>query len=443
MFTNQWRRCALLCLLLASACASAQDQDAERLRIHGSNTIGRDLMPALVDAWLRSLGFIQIQRRDINAALTELHATRDGLPLIVEIEKKGSGLGFADLVEGQAELAMMAQPLTARQLEDGWQLGDLHSPEQEFVLALDGLAVVVNEASPLRALSTQQLAAILDGRITRWSQLGGADLPLDVHSDGASSGTRDFIRQRLLAGAQVRRPIIGHAELAQAAQAVSKDPSALALVGLDTPLPANVRALPVSDTGIAVAPDPVGVGSEDYPLTRRYVLRGGPLMSALGRSLALYAVGSAGQRAVQQAGYRSLRLRQVDGTGTPDPRTPYGEAVAGATRLPLSLRFNLGSLTTYFESRSAGDMERVVAFMREPANRGRKLVVAAFTNDDPGNRLVPTMVSNERADIVAGHLIREGIPVVRALGLGGSRPLASSATEAGRVRNERVELWLQ
>ena len=45
-----------------SAPAAAQDVEAERLRIHGSNTVGVEVMPRIVDAWLRSIGYTDIQQ---------------------------------------------------------------------------------------------------------------------------------------------------------------------------------------------------------------------------------------------------------------------------------------------------------------------------------------------------------------------------------------------
>ncbi len=233
-----------------------------------------------------------------------------------------------------------------------------------------------------------------------------------------------------------------HARLRQAAEAVAGERNGLAIVGLATRLPLATRTLAVSDGGVAVQPTRLGIGSEDYPLLWRYRLYGGTLMSALGRSFALYSISRGGQQAVERAGYLSMMLRPTDSSPQQPTSSPYGEAVAGATRLPLGLRFNIASLTTFFESRSARDMERLVAFMKLPENRGRQLVVVGFTNNDPDNRLVPTMVSNERADVVASYLAKEGISVRRSLGLGAERPLVGFDSQGSRQRNERVEVWI-
>ncbi|WP_237651178.1 hypothetical protein [Xanthomonas graminis] len=104
----------ILRLLLAGTAAlcaipSVSAQQAERLRVHGSNSVGAQLMPALVESWLHSIGYRQIQRRRVDAMTLEISALRDDAPLVVEIGSAGSAAGFADLVRGDAELAMLAR----------------------------------------------------------------------------------------------------------------------------------------------------------------------------------------------------------------------------------------------------------------------------------------------------------------------------------------------
>lgn len=438
------RLMAVVALAAAFCCMvfPASAQEAERLRIHGSNTVGADVMPRIVTAWLRSIGYTRIEQRRVRFDRTEIAAVRDGEPLVVEIERRGSAAGFQALVDGNAELAMMTRTPSAAERDAGWQLGDLSSPEQEFSLALDGVAVVVDARNPVRAISVAQLRDVAAGRVRNWAQLGGADAPIRLHGGPAQGGSREFLQQRVMAG-QAIATMQAHPRLKQAARAVSEDPHALAIVELTTRIPAGTRTLAVSEGGVAVQPSRLNVASEDYPLLRRYRLYGAPMMSALGRSLALYAVAREGQQAVESTGLQSMMLRPAVQPGRVQGAPTYREAVAGATRIPLGVRFNVGSLSSLFESRSASDMDRLVAFMRLPENRERSLVVVGFADHAPGNRLLPTMLSNERADMVAGHLTRQGIPVTRAVGLGDARPLAAAGGVDARARNERVEVWLR
>lgn len=430
----------LLCLS-----SHVQAQEAERLRIHGSNSFGSRLMPALVESWLHSIGYQQIRRRTVDAATIEVAATRDGAPLVVEIGNQGSAAGMADLIGGDAELAMLTRPPTARERDAAWQLGDLSSPDQAFVVALDGARLLVAADNPVASVSVAQLRDILTGKLQRWSQLGGPDLPIELHRNGERSGLGDFLRQRLELPARAAAPAqTVHAALNQAAQAVVGRPAALAVVGLTTPVPAGTRALAVAEGGgIAVAPDLASIRGEDYPLVQRYSLYGGQMMSALGRSLALYALGPQAQQVVRRVGPVAMDLSTDAALARSGPQdAAYAQATAGAQRLSATLRFNLKSLSTMFEGRSAQDLDRIVAYMQQPAMRGRALAVVGFANPDPANRLYPTIASNDRADVVAAYLAQRGILVKRSRGLGASRALVLGDGDTAKSRNERVELWL-
>lgn len=413
----------------------------ERLRIHGSNTLGARLVPAMVEAWLHDIGYRGTHRTERNERI-EIRGMRDGLPLIVEIERNGSVAGFQDLVDGNAEIAMMPREPGAAERDAAWQLGDLSSPDQEFVVALDGLAVVVNERNSVRRISVSQLREVLAGGVTDWSQLGGRAGAIRIHV-GAVGGTRDFLRTRVMAGGALASTARTHATLAQAAHAASQDVAALAVVGVSTGIPGNTRTLAIADGGMAVLPTRLNVMSEDYPLVQRYRLYGGPLMSALGRSFAQYSITRRAQQAIEQAGFMAMILRPVTQPAPPDPAKSYGKTVAGTQRLAVSLRFNPASLTNVFESRSANDLDRLVTYLRLPENHGRQVIVVGFAHDDGSNRLITTVRSNERSDLVAEYLIKQGVPVQRSIGMGASRGLASGTSVDARYRNERVEIWLK
>lgn len=430
-------------MLCVSPCAFAQGTDVERLRIHGSNTLGANLMPALVQSWLHAIGYTELRQVARGPSRTEIRAVRNGLPLVVEIDRRGSGNGMGALIDGRAELAMMARSPNAQEREDGWQLGDLGSPDQEFVVALDGIAVIVHAANPVRELSTAQLRAVLSGQVRDWQQLGGPARPIHLHLPAAHAGSREFLRERVMGSTKLAALARVHTRTTWLASAVAIDRDAIGIVSLRTPLPANVHALAIADGGEAIAPMRLQVMSEDYPLMRRLTLYGGQTMGALGRSFALYTMTARGQQAVSHAGHLAVTLRPaMQGPQRLMPK-PYAEVVARAQRLPLSMRFNYSSSFSIFDSRSERDFERLAAFMRLPQNRNRSAVVVAFTAPDTsGSALMSTIASNDRADLVAQQLQQLGIPVQRARGMGALRPLVAPERPGARYRNERVEVWL-
>ena len=59
------------------------------------------------------------------------------------------------------------------------------------VVAIDGIAMIVNKENPVKDLTIEQIAALYKGEITNWSEVGGADAPVVLIGREAASGTRD------------------------------------------------------------------------------------------------------------------------------------------------------------------------------------------------------------------------------------------------------------
>ena len=143
------------------------------LRLHGSNTIGKELVPALCEEFLKFEGATSVQRKprqkedetDVEAVLPNQSAE----PLTFEVQAHGSKTAFEDLAAGKCDIGMASRRITpeeARQCAIAG-LGDMFSPGCEIVLGLDGIAVFVNKSNPITALTKQQLADIFSGKNNR------------------------------------------------------------------------------------------------------------------------------------------------------------------------------------------------------------------------------------------------------------------------------------
>lgn len=93
----------------------------------------------------------------------------------------GSGAGIQAVSDGRCDIG-----LSSRDLKD-----DEKTTLDQTVVAIDGIAIVVNPSNTASNLSVQQLADIYTGEITNWSQVGGDDLPIVLIGREAASGTRD------------------------------------------------------------------------------------------------------------------------------------------------------------------------------------------------------------------------------------------------------------
>lgn len=93
----------------------------------------------------------------------------------------GSGAGVTSAIDGTADLGLASRALKPEEESQG---------AQAHIVALDGVAVVVNPANPVGDLTVDQIAKIFTGEITNWKDLGGDDQEIAVYGREAGSGTR-------------------------------------------------------------------------------------------------------------------------------------------------------------------------------------------------------------------------------------------------------------
>ena len=93
----------------------------------------------------------------------------------------GSGAGVTSAIDGTADLGLASRTLKPEEESQG---------AQAHIVALDGVAVVVNPANPVGDLTVDQIAKIFTGEITNWKELGGDDAEIAVYGREAGSGTR-------------------------------------------------------------------------------------------------------------------------------------------------------------------------------------------------------------------------------------------------------------
>jgi hypothetical protein len=133
----------------------------------------------------------------------------------------------------------------------------------------DGIAFVVHPSNPVTNLSAAQLRTVLQGRISNWKALGGADIPLTVVARNEGSSTATIIQTIVLGDRRTTRT----ARLATTSQAVvemvSSDPGAIGYVSMGYLSP-GVRALMLDN----VAPTPDTVSAKQYPIRAPIVIVG-------------------------------------------------------------------------------------------------------------------------------------------------------------------------
>ena len=106
----------------------------------------------------------------------------------VNVEYSGSGTGIANLIAGTVDIGNSSRSLKDEETSEG---------AVENVIAIDGIAVIVNTANTLTNITSEDLAKVYTGEITNWSELGGADEPIVVIGRESGSGTRSAFEELL------------------------------------------------------------------------------------------------------------------------------------------------------------------------------------------------------------------------------------------------------
>ena len=102
-----------------------------------------------------------------------------------EVQGTGSSAGIKAAIEGTADLGM-----SSRNLKEA-ELAEL----TPIIIAMDGIAVVVNPENPVKSLTKEQVSQVFKGEIVNWKDLGGEDAPIVLISREAGSGTRDAFEE--------------------------------------------------------------------------------------------------------------------------------------------------------------------------------------------------------------------------------------------------------
>lgn len=201
----------------------------------------------------------------------------------------GSGSGIRAVQEGRCDIG-----LSSRALKDEERSAGL----TETVLAYDGIAIIVHPDNPVSDLTLSEIADIYTGKITSWSELGGADTSIVCIGREAGSGTRDGFES--ITGTedvcQYRQELTSTGDVITT---VSANPNAIGYASLAS-VKDSVKALRVD--GISPTDETIKDGS--YAVQRPFVLvtRTDTALSETAQRFFDYATSGAANEVISAAG---------------------------------------------------------------------------------------------------------------------------------------------
>jgi len=218
----------------SAACSPPSGATAEALAVTGSSTLA-PLVAEIARKYEREHGGIRI-----------------------DVQSGGSSRGLADVKSGLADVGMVSRSLRGREQS-------LHA----HPIARDGVGIVLHAKNPVSALSATQIAGIYRGRIARWSEVGGRDVPIVVVHKADGRATREvFLRHFGLDPRDVEADVIV-GENEQAIKTVTGSPNAIGYVSIGTARVDIEHGVPIRLLGVdGVAATLANVRSGAYPVAR-------------------------------------------------------------------------------------------------------------------------------------------------------------------------------
>ena len=201
----------------------------------------------------------------------------------------GSGSGITAVQEGRCDIGLSSRALKDEETASGLK-GE--------TVALDGIAMIVNNENPIADLSLDQIAKIYTGEITNWSEVGGNDAEIVLIGREAGSGTRDGFES--ITGTedacQYRQELTSTGDVITT---VSQNPAAIGYASLSS-VSDKVKAITVE--GVEATEDTVRDGS--YKIQRPFVLvtKDGEALSTQAQAFYDYAMSPEVADLIAQAG---------------------------------------------------------------------------------------------------------------------------------------------
>lgn len=438
-----------------------------RIEIHGSNTVGEALMPALIEALAAKAGLsFEVEKRVTDERtyyLLPASGAADQPVATVDLFAHGSGTALRAMIDRRAPIGMRSSPMPAAELDEAQRagLGDLRDPANEHVIGLDGLAIIVHRDNLVGALSTDQIAKIFAGKISDWAEVGGRPGAITLYRRDDKSGTTDTFNALVMAPSKEKinfsaKPFEVSEKLVDE---VTLDPGGIGYVGLAY-VGNKARALSIrSSCGVPVKPTVFAIKAGEYPLARRlFLYTPASLTQPLAKLLVDFATSEEanqiadGARFVSRANaflpfdQQSQRLLQIalDRDPSPADTRAFVQDVQASQRASITFRFRAGGIE--LDSQGLRDLRRLGNALSDEAFRTRRFVIAGFTSEKEGGSAEQRALSQKRANQVATALRNYGAMLFAentlARGYGSGAPVACNSSPAEQELNQRVEVWI-
>jgi phosphate transport system substrate-binding protein len=221
----------------------------------------------------------------------------------IQVSGGGSGTGIAALINGGTDVCEASRDMKEQEYKMAESKGI--KPFRVSV-ALDGIAVFLNDANPVNEFTVDQLKGIYTGAITNWKEVGGPDHIIILYGRENNSGTYAFFKEHILKEEDYAERTQTLPGTAAVVNAVAKDKFGIGYGGIAWATGVKDAAIKKTDSSMAVKPSVETVVNGTYPISRElyWFFNGTPTGEM--KKLLNWALSDEGQKVARDIDYVPL-----------------------------------------------------------------------------------------------------------------------------------------
>ena len=264
-------------ILILTALLAAASAQAQKLVIKGSDTLGAKLVPTLAEEY---------KAKHPNVSF--------------EIAAEGSTTGITAIIDSTAQIGMSSRRAKATEVSGAAAKNVSLKP---IIVAYDGIAIIVNENSPITSLTKRQIEQIFTGDVTDFSAVGGKPGTISVYTRNTSSGTYSDFKDLAMKKRDYAKSSQKMAGNEQIVAEVAKNPNGIGYVGLAYDKAPGIKVVSIEGS----LPDKESVHAKKYPYARPtfYYTNGEPTGEAA--KFIEFTLSDEGQKIAEKVGFVPVR----------------------------------------------------------------------------------------------------------------------------------------
>lgn len=232
-----------------------------------------------------------VTKKSFMSELAAAYTTKTGIK--INMQGGGATRGIRDTVTHKLDIGG-----SCRMNLPGYEKSELHASLHP--IAWDALVAITHKSNIVKNLTTEQIKAIYTGKITDWSEVGGANAPIQLYvRRGKISGVGYAIRQYIFKNSQMEfksEHIVRSSTPLE--KAVEKDPHAIGITGISSARKRDIHLLNIDDK----TPSFENIKNGSYGFYRPLYLVSSPSPSKKVRNFIHFARSNEGRRIIRDSG---------------------------------------------------------------------------------------------------------------------------------------------